>query len=154
MSEDIKKDSVYNTMSAIYKVLKKQNLITDLLIQKVIHADASAKTKEDAAKLTEEEKIIWYTVMVTFKLIFDLAGNYYKYKEKDPEKFKFLNDKRPFYQSMNRVDLTRAYIFEQAIQELKQMNFQDLERKTGILLDAKQIGNAVRSEIVRKSKEV
>ena len=154
MSADIKKDSVYNTMSAIYKVLKKQNLITDLLIQKVIHADASAKTKEAAAKLTEEEKIIWYTVMVTFKLIFDRAGNYYKYKEKDPEKFKFLNDKRPFYQSMNRVDLTRAYIFEQAIQELKQMNFQDLEGKTGILLDAKQIGNAVRSEIVRKSKAV
>jgi hypothetical protein len=154
MSADIKKDSVYSVMGAIYKVLKKQNLITDLFLHRVIHADASAKTKEYAATLTEEEKVIWYMVMVMYKMIFEQAGNYYKYKERDPQKFEFLNNKRPFYQSINRVDLTKAYIFEQAVQEIKQMNFQELEEKTGILLDAKLLGNTVRTEIVRRTKEV
>jgi hypothetical protein len=55
---------------------------------------------------------------------------------------------------MNRVDLTRAYIFEQAVKEIKQMNFQELEQKTGVLLDPKQLGNTVRADIVRRTKEV
>jgi hypothetical protein len=154
MSEEIKKDSIYNVMGAIYKVLKKQELITDLFIQRAVHIDNSAKTKEYAATLNEEDKLIWYMVMVMYKMVFEQAGNYYKYKEKDPKKFDFLNNKRPFYQSINRVDLTKAYIFEQAIKEIKHMNFQDLEESTGVLLDPKQLGNAIRGEIVRKTKEV
>ena len=93
-------------------------------------------------------------IMILYKMIFEQAGNYYKYKESDPQKFEFLNNKRPFYQSVNRVDLTKAYIFEQAETELKQMNFQELEGKTGILLDPKQIGNKIRSDVVRRTKEV
>ncbi len=154
MSEEIKKDSIYNVMGAIYKVLKKQNLITDLFIQQAIHVDASATTKEYAAKLTEENKLIWYMMMIMYKMVFDQAGNYYKFKEKDPQKFDFLNNKRPFYQSINRVDLTKAYIFEQAVKEIKHMNFQELEEKTGVLLDPKQLGNAVRSDIIRRMKEI
>jgi len=154
MNAETKKDSIYNVMGAIYKVLKKQNLITDLLIQRVVHADASAKTKESAAQLTEEEKLIWYMVVIMYKEIFEKAGNYYKFKESDPKKFEFLNNKRPFYQSINRVDLTKAYIFEQVVQELKYLNFQDLEERTGVRLDLTQLGNMIRSEIVRKTKEV
>jgi hypothetical protein len=93
-------------------------------------------------------------VMLMYKLIFDAAGNYYKYKQQDPEKFNFLNEKRPFYQSMNRVDLTRSYIFEQAIKEIKQMNFQDLKQKTGVSLDPKHVGNVVRSDVVRRTQEM
>lgn len=154
MSADIKKDSIYNVMGVIYKALQKQNLITAQLVPRVVHADASAKTKEYAAKMAEDDKVIWYMVVIMFKEIFEQAGNYYKFKESDPKKFEFLNNKRPFYQSINRVDLTRAYIFEQAIQELKEMNFQDLQARTGVLLDAKNLGNMIRSEIVRKLKEV
>ena len=154
MSEGIKKDSIYNIMLAIYKVLKKQELITDLFMQRAVHIDASTTTKEYAAKLTEEDKVIWYMVMIMYKMVFEQAGNYYKFKESDPTKFDFLNDKRPFYQSINRVDLTKAYIFEQAIEEIKEMNFQDLEAKTGVLLDPKQLGNTVRNVVVRKTKEV
>ena len=154
MSEGIKKDSIYNIMLAIYKVLKKQELITDLFMQRAVHIDASTTTKEYAAKLTEEDKVIWYMVMILYKMVFEQAGNYYKYKESDPQKFDFLNGKRPFYQSINRVDLTKAYIFEQAIEEIKEMNFQDLEANTGVLLDPKQLGNAVRNVVVRKTKEV
>jgi hypothetical protein len=154
MSEEIKKDSVYNVMRAIYKVLQKQDLITDVFIQRAIHADASATTQEYAASLTSEDKLIFFMVMIMYKMIFEAAGNYYKYKEQAPEKFQFLNDKRPFYQSMNRVDLTRAYIFEQAVKEIKQLNFQELEQKTGVLIDPKQLGNAVRVDIIRRTKEV
>ena len=154
MSEGIKKDSIYNIMLAIYKVLKKQELITDLFMQRAVHIDASTTTKEYAAKLTEEDKVIWYMVMIMYKMVFEQAGNYYKFKESDPTKFDFLNDKRPFYQSINRVDLTKAYIFEQAIEEIKEMNFQDLEAKTGVLIDPKQLGNTVRNVVVRKTKEV
>ena len=154
MSADIKKDSIYNVLGIIYKALQKQNLITDQLVQRLVHADASAKTKEYAAKFTEEEKVIWYMVVIMYKEIFEQAGNYYKFKESAPKKFEFLNDKRPFYQSINRVDLTRAYIFEQAVQEIKAMNFQDLKERTGVLLDPKQLGNMIRTEIVRKIKEV
>jgi hypothetical protein len=152
MSEEIKKDSIYNVLSLIYKVLKKQNVITDEFVQRVVHFDATTKSVADG--LTEEEKLIWFMVMLLFKIIFDEAGNYYKYKERDPEKFSFLNDKRPFYQSMNRVDLTRAYIFEQAVKEIKQMNFQDLKKKTGVLLEPKELGNLIRTDIVRRVKEV
>ncbi len=55
---------------------------------------------------------------------------------------------------MNRVDLTRSYIFEQAVGELKQMNFQDLKQKTGILLDPKELGNIIRADIVKRTKEI
>lgn len=154
MSEGIKKDSIYNIMLAIYKVLKKQELITDLFMQRAVHIDASTTTKEYAAKLTEEDKVIWYMVMIMYKMVFEQAGNYYKFKESDPTKFDFLNNKRPFYQSINRVDLTKAYIFEQAIEEIKEMNFQDLEANTGVLLDPKQLGNTVRNVVIRKTKEV
>lgn len=154
MSEEIKKDSIYSVMGAIYKVLKKQGLVTDTFMQRAVHVDASTTTKEYAAKLTEEDKLIWYMVMIMYKIVFEQAGNYYKYKEGDPQKFDFLNGKRPFYQSINRVDLTKAYIFEQAIEEVKKMNFQDLETKTGVLLDPKQLGNTVRNVIIRKTKEV
>jgi hypothetical protein len=154
MSAEIKKDSIYNVMGAIYKVLKKQELITDLFMQRAVHVDASTTTKEYAAKLTEEDKIIWYMIMIMYKMVFEQAGNYYKYKESDPQKFDFLNGKRPFYQSINRVDMTKAYIFEQAVEEIKGMNFQDLETKTGILLDPNQLGNAVRNVVIRKTKEV
>jgi hypothetical protein len=154
MSEEIKKDSIYNVMGAIYKVLKKQELITDLFMQRAVHVDASTTTKDYAAKLTEEDKIVWYMIMIMYKMVFEQAGNYYKYKESDPQKFDFLNGKRPFYQSINRVDLTKAYIFEQAVNEIKVMNFQDLEAKTGVLLDPKQLGNAVRNVVLRKIKEV
>lgn len=152
MSEEIKKDSIYGVMGLIYKVLKKQNVITEAFIHKAIHFDASTKAYAD--RLSEEEKLIWYMLMLMYKLIFDKAGNYYKYKEKDPERFEFLNNKRPFYQSINRVDLTKAYIFEQAVREAKEMNFQDLEKKTGVLLDPKQLGNLARTEIVRRTQEV
>jgi uncharacterized FlgJ-related protein len=153
MSEEIKKDSIYNVMRLVYKVLQKQELITDLFVQRVIHFDAT--TKAAAEKLTREEKLIWFMTMLMYKLVFDKAGNYYKYKEQDPEKFTFLNDKRPFYQSMNRVDLTRSYIiFEQAVNEIKQMNFQDLKKKTGVLLDPKEFGNIVRTDIIRRKQEV
>ncbi|MBD3307321.1 hypothetical protein GF339_12845 [candidate division KSB3 bacterium] len=147
----MKKDSVYNVMALIYKVLKKQNLISETFLQRSIHSDPSTKAKLD--QLSEEEQMIWYMVMIMYKVIFDKAGNYYRYKEHDPEKFKFLNDKRPFYQSMNRVDLTRSYIFEQAVEELKQLDFQGLEQKTGIRLDPKQLGNIVRNDIVRRTQE-
>lgn len=152
MSEDIRKDSIYSVFALIYKVLKKQDVITDVFLQRSIHFDATTKPIYDG--LTQEEKLIWYMVMLMYKVIFDRAGNYYKYKERDPEKFTFLNDKRPFYQSMNRVDLTRSYIFEQAIKELKEMNFQDLKQKTGISLDPKELGNLVRTDIVRRTKEI
>ena len=152
MSEEIKKDSIYTVFALIYRVLKKQDVITELFLQRSIHFDAS--TRPIAERLTEEEKLIWYMVMIMYKEIFDQAGNYYKYKERDPEKFNFLNDKRPFYQSMNRVDLTRAYIFEQAVKELKQMNFQDLKKKTGVLLDPKELGNIIRADVVKRTKEI
>jgi hypothetical protein len=152
MSEEIKKDSIYNVMGLIYKVLKKQELITDMFVQRAIHFDAS--TKERAAQLDEEEKLIWYMVMIMYKMIFNKAGNYYKYKEQDPEKFNFLNGKRPFYQSINRVDLTKSYIFEQAVKEIRHLNFQDLEKKTGVLLDPKQLGNVVRGDIIKRTQEV
>ena len=125
-----------------------------MFIQRAIHVDASTKTKEYAATLTEEDKLIWFMVMILYKMVFEQAGNYYKFKESDPQKFEFLNGKRPFYQSINRLDLTKAYIFEQAIKEIKAMNFQDLEEKTGVLLDPKQLGNMVRSDIVRRTKEI
>lgn len=152
MNEEIKKDSIYTVFALIYRVLKKQEVITELFLHRSIHFDAA--TRSIAERLTEEEKLIWYMVMIMYKEIFDQAGNYYKYKERDPEKFNFLNDKRPFYQSMNRVDLTRAYIFEQAVKELKQMNFQDLKKKTGVLLDPKELGNSIRADIVKRTKEV
>ena len=152
MSDESKKDSVYNVLSLIYKLLKKQNVITDHLVKKVVHFDASTKARADA--LTEEEKVIWYMVMILFKAIFNEAGNYYRYKEQDPEKFLFLNNYRPFYQSMNRVDLTRAYIFEQAVADLKQLNFAELQGKTGILIDPKDFGNAVRSDVIRRTQEM
>jgi hypothetical protein len=154
MSTEIKRDSIYSVMDVIYKVLKQQNVITDGFVKLVVHSDASAKSKEYLAKLTEENKLTWYMIMIMYKIIFEQAGNYYKYKETDAPKFEFLNNKRPFYQSVNRVDLTKAYIFEQAESEIKQMNFQDLEAKTGILLDAKQLGNKVRADIIRRTKEV
>jgi len=152
MSDEIKKDSVYNVFGLIYKLLKKQNVITEQFVKKVVHFDASTKAKADA--LSEEEKVIFYMVMVLFKAIFNEAGNYYRFKEQDPTKFLFLNNYRPFYQSMNRVDLTRAYIFEQAVQDLKQLNFQELQGKTGVLIDPKDFGNAVRSDIVRRTQEM
>ncbi len=152
MVEEIQKDSVYAVMSLIYKVLKKQNVITDAFIERTIHVDASTKKKAD--ELSEEEKLIWYMVMILFKIIFEEAGNYFKYKEQDPEKWTFLNENRPFYQSMNRVDLTRSYIFEKAISELKKVNFQGLKEKTGVLLDPKLLGNIVRADIVRRTQEV
>ncbi len=152
MSEEIKKDSVFATLQLIYRVLKKKELVTDAFIQKSIHYDAS--TKPLFEELSEEDKLIWYIVMVMFKMIFDEAGNYYKYKEKDPEKFKFLNEMRPFYQSMNRVDLTRAYIFEQAVHELKQVNFQGLHQKTGVTIDPKHLGNVIRSDIIRRTQQM
>lgn len=152
MSEEIKKDSIYNVFTLVYRVLKKQDVITDVFIERTIHFDPT--TKPIAERLSEEEKLIWYMTMLMFKVIFDRAGNYYKYKERDPEKFNFLNDKRPFYQSMNRVDLTRSYIFEQAISEIKQMNFQDLKKKTGVTLDPKEIGNIIRTDIVKRTKEI
>jgi hypothetical protein len=127
-------------------------VITDIFIERTIHFDPT--TQPIADRLSEEEKLIWYMTMFMFKIIFDRAGNYYKYKERDPEKFNFLNDKRPFYQSMNRVDLTRSYIFEQAIREIKQMNFQDLKKKTGVTLDPKEIGNIIRADIVKRTKEM
>jgi hypothetical protein len=154
MSEEAKRDSIYNVMGVIYKVLKQQELITDEFVQRVVHADASAKSKEYLADLTEEEKMIWYMIMLMYKIVFEQAGNYYKYKESAPERFTFLNNKRPFYQSVNRVDLTKAYIFEQATQEIQQMNFKDLEEKTGVLLDPKQLGNKVRTDVVRRNKEM
>ena len=152
MSDEMKKDSVYAVMGLIYKLLKKQNIVTDKFLQKVIHFDAATKARADA--LTEEEKVIWYMLMLMFKMIFAEAGNYYKFKEQDPEKFLFLNDKRPFYQSMNRVDLTRAYIFEQAVKELKELNFEGLKKKTGVLIDPKELGNAVRTDIMKRMQEV
>lgn len=152
MSDEIKKDAVYNILGLIYKLLKKQNIITEHFVKKVVHFDASTKAKADA--LSEEEKVIWYMVMILFKAIFNEAGNYYRFKEQDPPKFLFLNNYRPFYQSMNRVDLTRAYIFEQAVQDLKQLNFQELQDKTGVLIDPKDFGNAVRSDVVRRTQEV
>ncbi|PIE34815.1 hypothetical protein CSA56_06675 [candidate division KSB3 bacterium] len=152
MVEEIQKDSVYAVMGLIYKVLKKQNVITDAFIERTIHVDASTKKKAD--ELSEEEKLIWYMVMILFKIIFEEAGNYFKYKEQDPEKWTFLNENRPFYQSMNRVDLTRSYIFEKAISELKKVNFQGLKEKTGVLLDPKLLGNIVRADIVRRTQEV
>lgn len=152
MSEEIKKDSIYSVCVVIYKVLKKQEVITNIFIERTIHFDPT--TRPIAERLSEEEKMIWYMTMLMFKVIFDRAGNYYKYKEHDLEKFNFLNDKRPFYQSMNRVDLTRSYIFEQAVGELKQMNFQDLKQKTGILLDPKELGNIIRADIVKRTKEI
>lgn len=152
MSEEIKKDSIYTVFALIYRVLKKQEVITQPFLERSIHFDAT--TRSIAEQLTEEEKLIWYMVMILYKEIFNQAGNYYKYKERDPEKFNFLNDKRPFYQSMNRVDLTRSYIFEQAVKELKQMNFQDLKKKTGILFDPKELGNLIRTDIVKRTKEI
>lgn len=152
MSDEIKKDAVYNVLSLIYKLLKKQNVVTESFVKKVVHFDASTKAKADA--LTEEEKVIWYMVMILFKAIFNEAGNYYRYKEQDPQKFLFLNNYRPFYQSMNRVDLTRAYIFEQAANDLKQLNFAELQTKTGVLIDPKDFGNAVRTDILRRAQEV
>jgi hypothetical protein len=154
MSAEEKKDSIYNVMSVIYKVLKKQDLLTDAFLSRVVHADASAKSKEYLEKLTEEERVVWYMIMIMYKIVFEEAGNYYKYKETDPQKFNFLNDKRPFYQSVNRVDLTKAYIFEQAMQEIKVMNFQDLEDNTGIRLDPKILGNKVRADVIRRTKEM
>ncbi len=152
MSEEIKKDSVYAFMKLICNVLKKQDLMTDAFLERTVHFDASTKAR--AEQLTKEEKFIWYMLLVMYKLIFDKAGRYYKYKEGDPEKFNFLNDKRPFYQSINRVDLTRAYIFEQAEKEIKEMNFQDLEKKTGVLLNPKELGNVIRTDIARRTQEM
>lgn len=152
MSEAIKKDSVYVVMQKIYSVLKKRDVITDVFLQRAVHFDASTKARAD--QLTEEDKVIWYMVLMMYKMIFDKAGNYYKYKEQDPEKFHFLNGKRPFYQSINRVDLTRAYMFEQSEKEIKEMNFQGLEQKTGVLLDPKELANFVRTEIIKKTKEM
>ena len=102
-------------------------MINDIFIKKAVHVDASTQARAD--ELSEEEKVIWYMLMTMYKTVFDEAGRYYKYKESDPEKFHFLNDKRPFYQSMNRVDLTRAYIFEQAVKEAKEMTFKILRKK-------------------------
>lgn len=152
MSDEIKKGSVYATMQLIYKVLKQRDIIGEMFLKKAVHIDASTQARAD--ELSEEEKVIWYMLMVMYKVIFDEAGRYYKYKESDPEKFHFLNDKRPFYQSMNRVDLTRAYIFEQAVKEAKEMNFQDLEKKTGVLIDPKSLGNMVRTNIIRLSQNI
>ncbi len=152
MSEEIKKDSVYAMMQRIYNVLKKKDLITDILLKRSIHFDASTKARFE--QLTEEDKVIWFMILVLYKIVFDKVGTYYKYKEKDPEKFNFLNDKRPFYQSMNRVDLTRAYIFEQAEKEIKEMNFQDLEKKTSVLLDPKELANVIRANILRRTQEM
>ncbi len=152
MSDESKKDSVYNVLGLIYKLLKKQNAITDHLIKKVVHFDASTKARAD--ELTEEEKVIWFMILVLFKAIFNEAGNYYRYKEQAPDKFLFLNNYRPFYQSMNRVDLTRAYIFEQAVNDLKQINFAELKDKTGVLIDPKEFGNSVRADILRRTQEM
>ncbi len=152
MSDESKKDSVYNVLGLIYKLLKKQNAITEHLIKKVVHFDASTKAR--AEELTEEEKVIWFMILVLFKAIFNEAGNYYRYKEQAPDKFLFLNNYRPFYQSMNRVDLTRAYIFEQAVNDLKQINFAELKEKTGVLIDPKEFGNAVRTDILRRTQEM
>jgi hypothetical protein len=154
MGAEDKRDSIYNVMGLIYKVLKQQDLVTDLFLERVVHADASAKSKQYLAELSSEDKIIWYMIMIMYKIVFEEAGNYYKYKESDPEKFTFLNNKRPFYQSVNRVDLTKAYIFEQAFEEIKNMNFQDLESKTGVKLDPKTLGNKVRNDVVRRTKEI
>ena len=152
MSDEIKKGSVYATMQVIYKILKQKDLISDVFMKKAVHFDAS--TQEKANALSEEEKVIWYMLMIMYKVVFDEAGRYYKYKESDPEKFHFLNDKRPFYQSMNRVDLTRSYIFEQAAREAKEMDFKGLEEKTGVLIDPKELGNIVRTSVVRLSQEI
>ncbi|PID57855.1 hypothetical protein CSB45_06450 [candidate division KSB3 bacterium] len=147
----MKKGSVYLAMQVIYKLLKQKEIISDAFIQKAIHVDVS--TQERADKMSEEEQVIWYMLMVMYKMIFDEAGRYYKYKESDPEKFHFLNGKSPFYQSMNRVDLTRSYIFEQAEKEAKDMTFKDLEQKTGVLLDPKKLGNVIRMNIIRLSQD-
>ncbi len=152
MSDEIKKGSIYATMQLIYKVLKQRDIIGDIFIKKSVHIDASTQAKAD--ELSEEEKVIWYMLMIMYKAVFDEAGRYYKFKESDPEKFHFLNDKRPFYQSMNRVDLTRAYIFEQASKEAKEMNFQGLKKKTGVLIDPKDLGNVIRTNIIKLSQEV
>lgn len=154
MGAEEKKKSIYDVMAVIYRVLKKQDLLSEVFLSRIIHADASSKTKEYLEKLSEEERVIWYMIMIMYKLIFEEAGNYYKYKEEDPKKFAFLNDKRPFYQSINRVDLTKAYIFEQAMQEIKEMNFDDLEDCTGIRLDPNIVGNKVRADVVRRTKEM
>ena len=139
-------------MLLIYRVLKKKELISEAFMKKGFHADASTQARAD--ELSEEEKVIWYMTMLLFKDIFDKAGNYYKFKEKDPDKFLFLNDNRPFYQSMNRVDFTRSYIFEKAVGALKEMTFQDLEKKTGVLIEPKELGNVVRSGILRLTREM
>ena len=154
MDAEGKRDSIYNVMGVICKVLKQQELVTEAFLARVIHADASVKSKEYLANLSEEDKMIWYMIMIMYKFVFEEAGNYYKFKESDPEKFEFLNNKRPFYQSVNRVDLTKAYIFEQAFEEIKEMNFQDLEAKTGVKVDPKILGNRVRSDVVRRTKEI
>ncbi len=154
MGAEEKKDSIYNVMSVIYKVLKKQDLLSELFLSRIVHADASAKSKEYLEKLTEEERVVWYMIMIMYKIVFEEAGNYYKYKESDPKKFAFLNDKRPFYQSINRVDLTKAYIFEQAMAEIKAMNFQELEDNTGVQLNPNIVGNRVRADVVRRTKEM
>ena len=62
MGEEIKKDSVYNVMRLIYKVLKKQELVNELFLQRAIHFDASTKAK--AEQLSEEDKLVWYMVML------------------------------------------------------------------------------------------
>ena len=152
MSDEIRKGSIYATMQVIYKLLKQRDVINDVFMKKAIHVDASTQSR--ANEMSEEEKVIWYMLMMMYKVVFDEAGKFYKYKESDPEKFYFLNDKSPFYQSMNRVDLTRAYIFEQAAKEAKEMNFKDLEKKTGVLVDPKELGNVVRTGILRLSQEM
>lgn len=151
MSEEAKK-TVYSIMQMIYNVLKKKDLITDIFLERAIHFDASTKARYD--QLTEEDKLIWYMILIMYKKIFEKVGRYYKYKENDPEKFNFLNDKRPLYKTMNRVDLTRAYIFEQAEEEIKQWGFKGLEKKTGVLIDPKELADVVRRDIIRKTKEL
>ncbi len=146
------KNTVYSIMQTIYKILKKKDLIADIFLERVIHFDASTKTRFD--QLTEEDKVIWYMVLIMYKEIFEKVGNYYGFKEKAPEKFNFLNDKRPLYKTMNRVDLTRAYVFEQAEAELKQMDFKDLQAKTSVLVDPKELADIVRKGIIQKSKEL
>ncbi len=151
MSEE-SKTTVYAILQKIYKILKQRDVITDLFVQRVVHYDASTKERYD--KLTEEDKIIWYMILIMYKEIFEKAGSYFKYKEKDPEKFNFLNDKRPLYKTMNRVDLTRAYIFEQAEEEAKHMDFKDLERKTSVLVDPKEFAEVVRRDIIKRTSEL
>ncbi len=72
MSEEIKKDSIYSVCVVIYKVLKKQEVITDIFIERTIHFDPT--TRPIAERLSEEEKMIWYMTMLMFKVIFDRAG--------------------------------------------------------------------------------